>query len=135
MGMTRKHYEMIADTLAEQMHTAVSQDRQTLDLTLTVSALSIAFRIENPRFDVERFQKRVIEMYTLLQSMAVDQDTIDFLSKWLHKQTGLAAYRIDSNNYADGSSIKVNLLRFQQLVERQDERGAKIEAMRSTWSK
>lgn len=133
MGMTQKHYEMVADTMAESLVNAREAERPTLDITLAISALSIAFKTENPRFNEARFTKRIQDMSAILSSMYADDYAIDSLSKSLKAATGLPTYRLFLTNFTPGDPVWVNLSRLRQLEERQDERRAKVVEMRSSW--
>lgn len=137
MGMTRKHYDMVADTLAESLVNAQAEERMTLDIILSITALSNAFKIENPRFNQDRFQKRVNDMVNLLSSINADNYAIEQISQRLWSETGFAPYQLKLEHFVPGASdgIWVNLSRLRQIEERQHERMIELEHMRSTWYK
>lgn len=135
MGMTTKHYEMVADTMAESLITAEEAGRDTLDITLAITALSIAFKSENPRFNENRFRQRVSDMTHILSAINADNYAIDSLSKSLKKETGLPTYRLYLADFPAGHPVWVNLSRLRQIEERQEERRTKLREMRSSWQK
>lgn len=135
MGMTSKHYEMIADTMAESLVNAQAEERPTLDIILSITALSSAFKIENPRFNEDRFQKRVNDMVNLLSSINADNYSVEQISQWLWRETGFAPYQLKLEHFTPGSPVYNYLSRLRQIEERQAERMIELEHMRSTWHK
>lgn len=53
--MNRKDYELIAQAIREELKSAEFAVAEVMAIRHVVSALAVAMRRENPRFDTDRF--------------------------------------------------------------------------------